>query len=101
MTAVLTPSTRFQRIVGRFRLLTGACPRCNSDAPYVYSCSVCKQIYKAGEITTVSNDRTYPLTLATKALWWYSWLHPGHSKMQADWDRRFKTLGSEPAEAAY
>lgn len=31
-----------QWLVRRVRLLTGRCPRCNSDAPEVYECSVCR-----------------------------------------------------------
>lgn len=29
-------------ITGRVRIFLGVCPLCNSDAPMVYECSVCK-----------------------------------------------------------
>jgi len=88
MTNILNPKKRLHRIIGRFRLLLGFCPRCNSDAPAVYSCSVCKQVYEDGAKTTVPNARQcYPPNLATKALWWYSWLHPCFESMQANWEK--------------
>ena len=30
------------RLLGRFRLKLGFCPRCNSDAPNLYNCHVCQ-----------------------------------------------------------
>lgn len=33
--------TRFQKAVGRLRLLFGFCPECNSDGPQRDSCRVC------------------------------------------------------------
>jgi len=86
---VLDPKRRFHRIIGRYRLLHSFCPRCNSDAPAVDTCSVCKQVYEDGAATTVQNIRQcYPVNLATKALWWYSWMHPRFESMQRDWEAR-------------
>jgi len=87
MANVLNSRKRLHRIIGRFRLMLGFCPRCNSDAPAVDSCFVCKQVYEDGAKTTVPNRRQcYPPNLATKALWWYSWVHPGFQAMQDEWE---------------
>lgn len=32
----------FKILTGRFRLLFGFCPNCNSDAPELYDCPVCE-----------------------------------------------------------
>lgn len=32
----------FRILRGRFRLLFGFCPNCNSDAPKIYDCKVCE-----------------------------------------------------------
>lgn len=29
-------------VIGKYKLLWGWCPSCNSDAPEVYTCQVCK-----------------------------------------------------------
>ena len=88
MSKVLNPDTRVSRLIGRFRMLFGFCPRCSSDAPAVDSCSVCKQVYEDGAKTTAPNRRQcYPPNLATKALWWYTWLHPYYAAHQRDWER--------------
>ena len=33
--------TLFRRLRGRWRMLWGLCPACNSDAPELYACRVC------------------------------------------------------------
>ena len=87
MANILNPKRRLHRIIGQHRLLHSFCPRCNSDAPAVYTCCVCKQVYESGAMITTPNRRQcYPVNLATKALWWYSWLHPAFDQMQRDWD---------------
>lgn len=30
------------RLIGKIRLWFGFCPKCNSDAPHLYSCPVCE-----------------------------------------------------------
>ena len=30
------------RVLGKFRIVLGECPRCNSDAPNLYDCPVCQ-----------------------------------------------------------
>lgn len=80
---VLDRAKRFHRIIGRIRLFFNACPRCNSDAPAVYSCAVCKQVYPNGAGISEENHRQlYPLNLATKSLWWFSWMVPTFDSMQ-------------------
>lgn len=32
----------FQKLLGRQRILFGLCPECNSDAPALYECKVCR-----------------------------------------------------------
>lgn len=85
---IFNPKKRIDRLFGRLRLITNRCPRCNSDGPYVDNCSVCRQVYLFYQMTTTKNRREhYPPNLATKALWWYSWMHPGFEKMQQDWEK--------------
>jgi hypothetical protein len=50
----------FKIIIGRLRLFWGFCPECNSDAPKLYDCRVCK--YYGG---------SYPPDQFTKNDWWY------------------------------
>ena len=38
----------FKKLRGRWRLLFGFCPACNSDAPELYDCTVC-QWYRTSE----------------------------------------------------
>ena len=88
MANVLSPGKWWHRLFGRYRLLHSFCPRCNSDAPAVATCSVCKQVYEDGARGTKPNRRQcYPVNRATKALWWYSWVHPGFESMQRSWER--------------
>jgi hypothetical protein len=89
--SILKPKTRFLRALGLLRLFFNQCPRCNSDAPAVDTCFVCKQSHIPGQMTTVSTTRgLYPPTPASKALWLYSWLHPGLDSMQASWEMDVK-----------
>ena len=61
-------------ILGRWRLLFGNCPRCNSDAPAVYSCTICDQVIDEDSGQLCQNYRQqFPPTPATKALWWSKW----------------------------
>lgn len=53
----------FEKLMGRYRLFWNACPSCNSDAPRIDNCVVCK------------NGRdTYPPTEITKSAWWCRFL---------------------------
>jgi len=88
MSLVFNPQNRIDRFFGRWRLLCGFCPRCNSDAPHVYHCAVCKQVHIPGQTATQNNNRqSYPPTRATKALWWYTWMHPAFDSMQKEYER--------------
>lgn len=88
MSNVLSPRRRISRILGRWRLFLGFCPRCNSDAPAVYDCRVCNQVYEDGENITSQNSRQcYPPNLATKALWWFRWVEPTFETRQRSWER--------------
>ncbi len=44
--------------IGRWRILWGNCPACNSDAPKIYDCNICdfKKNYNG---RTKSDDRQY------------------------------------------
>ena len=86
MAEVLNPDKWFHRLRGRSRLILGNCPRCNSDAPEVYFCAVCKEVHIDGQNTTERNVRQqYPPIRATKALWWWVWMHPGFNDLQVYW----------------
>jgi len=41
--------TNRNRILGKIRLVFGFCPRCNSDAPNLYTCPVCEYNYASKE----------------------------------------------------
>ena len=71
------------RLIGRWRLLWGQCPRCNSDAPAVDHCAVCRNVANGRGSTDKNCRQQFPLTRETKALWWYCWMHAGFDKMQA------------------
>jgi hypothetical protein len=73
MSKILTAKKLSHRILGRIRLFFGECPRCNSDAPNVYSCHVCEFVHIKEQSIPVKNNRDYP-TVQTKALWWYNWV---------------------------
>lgn len=53
----------FKKITGRYRLFWNSCPLCNSDAPEIDNCVVCK-----------SGREVYPPTEITKAAWWCRFL---------------------------
>jgi hypothetical protein len=55
---------------GYFRLLNHFCPECNSDAPELYSCPVCR--YYRGE---------RPPTEKTESVWWLRFL----KKLESDY----------------
>lgn len=47
-----------KKIIGRWRLLFGNCPKCNSDAPEMYDCNICD--YKNNyNNRTKAQDRIY------------------------------------------
>lgn len=75
------------RFNGRWALMHGFCPRCNSDAPEVYTCSVCKMSHVDGQNRPEKTTRgMYPPNRATKALWWYTWMHPGLKNLQKNYE---------------
>jgi hypothetical protein len=47
-----------EKIIGKWRLLLGNCPNCNSDAPKMYDCNICdfKDNYHG---RTKKEDRQY------------------------------------------
>ena len=49
--------------LGKYRMFTGMCPMCNSDAPELYDCPACNYY------SCASGDE-FPPTKATKAKWW-------------------------------
>lgn len=51
-------------ISGAFKLFWGFCPKCNSDAPELYDCTVCNY-YTHGKTGYV-----FPPTKNIKDLWW-------------------------------
>lgn len=57
-------TTRLQRIVGRWRLWWNLCPACNSDAPEVDTCPVCKAW---DDLTPYGRC---PPDAEIKSLWW-------------------------------
>lgn len=66
---------------GKWRLLLGFCPMCNSDAPELYDCPCC-HYYSSG-----SGDK-FPPTKATKINWWETYYSAIIGKMIID--RRVK-----------
>lgn len=87
MSKLLHPTSRLRRLLGRIRLWHGFCPRCNSDAPWVDKCAVCKSVHEGG-VTVPNNRQQYPPSIATKALWWYCWVHPSMIDIQVEWEGR-------------
>ncbi len=71
----ILPTSWWRRVRGRGRLFWNLCPRCNSDAPAVDCCWVCRNV-QLGGVTVPNRRNQYPPSLATKALWWYCWCHP-------------------------
>lgn len=63
---------RWSRIIGRERLRFGHCPRCNSDAPAVDTCHVCRYVLPRSGILVLERNRRqqFPPTVQTKADWW-------------------------------
>lgn len=53
-----------KKIIARLRLFWGLCPECNSDAPNVYDCIVCKQ----------GLSRICQPSETLKAIWWARYL---------------------------
>jgi len=50
-----------KKLIGRWRLLFGFCPACNSDAPELYDCRVCNWY--------ITSEMGMPTT-ETKKIWW-------------------------------
>ena len=48
-----------KRFIGKWRLWWSFCPQCNSDAPELYDCPVCK--FYTG---------VYPIAEKTRSEWW-------------------------------
>ena len=83
----LEPTSRWNLFTGLLRLTNNQCPRCNSDAPLVDRCSVCNNIHHPLSGHLIPNKREeglYPPTVSTKALWWYTWVHP-FAKTKQKW----------------
>jgi len=74
---VSEPTSILSRLLGRIRLLGHRCPRCNSDAPNVDTCAVCRHRACGGNRWLVYRREHYPPSRATKALWWYRWVDGG------------------------
>lgn len=64
MTQVLTPSKWHHRLAARWRLLMGFCPRCNCDAPHLYSCPICHG----------GRHHEHPPTGTLREWWWEKWV---------------------------
>lgn len=82
----MVPNTRIKRLAGRIHLFFNACPRCGGSAPAVDCCVVCRNIHANNEWGTIEPNRRqqYPPSPATKALWWYCWLHPAMERLQRE-----------------
>lgn len=53
-----------ERAVGAVRIAMGFCPKCNSDAPELNSCSVC-QSYRSSDF-----GNEFPPSKIRKEEWW-------------------------------
>jgi len=49
----------FKKLSGKYKLFWGLCPKCNSDAPELYGCSICNFYHGP-----------FPPEQGTKSLWW-------------------------------
>lgn len=68
---VIEHKGEWSRMVGRHRLRMGLCPRCNSDAPAVDRCHVCKYVLRPGLQVFERNMRQqFPPSEQTRADWW-------------------------------
>ena len=61
-------------LVGKFRLLHGFCPMCNSDAPELYDCPVCNYYSQA-------SGHKFPPEKETKEKWWKTYKEAIDSKL--------------------
>lgn len=61
---------RLTLLQGRWRLYWGFCPACNSDAPAINTCPVCKARER------VHPSGAYPPSDAEKAEWWQRFIAP-------------------------
>ena len=87
MSRVLNRDSRWDRVIGHLRMLAGQCPRCNSDAPAVDTCFVCKNVANGRGSAERNNRQQYPPTRETKAMWWYSWMHASFPAMQREYEK--------------
>ena len=87
MSMVLNREKWLDRQLGRLRLWSNFCPRCNGDAPHVYACVVCRNVANGKGSTEPNRRQQYPPTRETKALWWYCWMHAGFPRMQRDYEK--------------
>lgn len=71
MSAINEHSGILSRLIGRYRLFFGHCPRCNGDAPAVDNCHVCDGIHANEGYWLEWNQRQqFPPNRVTKARWW-------------------------------
>lgn len=69
----MNPDSRLHRFIGHLRLFLNHCPRCNSSSG---ECPVCEYTYTPdGRLSRLTQ---YPLSQATKALWWFLWVTESH-----------------------
>lgn len=54
---------RLSYAAGKWRLMLGMCPMCNSDAPEIDSCPVCNSYHS-------SRGDKFPPEKSTKEKWW-------------------------------
>jgi hypothetical protein len=82
MKSPLRPDSKLRVLIGIHRLWCNQCPRCNSDAPLVDSCSVCSAVHTDGgrRVLNVRGSTPYPPTIVTKALWFYMWVFTHRQK---------------------
>lgn len=72
-----------RKVVGAYRLWWGWCPACNSSAPAIYDCHVCRVGLKFRREDTISDDGYFvpwPPSPERKALWWRRFVEPPANK---------------------
>lgn len=100
MGMVLNSDKRLHRIIARYRLWWGFCPRCNSDAPAVDTCDVCH--FVMDPLPQRNRRQQYPPSIATKALWWWCFVRPPVSRQQREkefQDAAALAASQEPVDA--
>ena len=97
MARVLESGKRLHRFIGRWRLWWGFCPRCNSDAPAVDWCYVCRSYIADDYVIQEGRRQQYPPSRATKALWRHVWTNPAMTMLFASHERR--KVAQKPEDA--